>query len=198
MEKQVFKDKARRVLDPVVSGLAAAGIPPLFVSILGLLLSLYGAVKTAHGSLFLGAVFLLLAGLCDIMDGSLARRLDAVSRFGAFMDSFIDRVTEFVYFGAIIFYYLIRPQGYSLIQIGIVIVSLAGSVLISYARARAEGLGFTCAVGLMERPERMAVLILGLLLGSHVLMIALVFLAVSTVLTFSQRVVHVYKAAKAD
>lgn len=196
MNKKEFKETARRVLDPVVAALAAIKMPPLFVSLAGLLISLYGAVKTAEGALFLGAIYLLLAGLCDVIDGALARHMDVVSRFGAFIDSTIDRVTEFAYFTGIIVYFVTRPQGFHPFQVVVSMIALAGSVLTSYTRARAEGLGYSCTVGMMERPERIALLTLGLLLGSRVLMVVLVFLAVSTALTTFQRIFHVHQVSR--
>lgn len=195
MNKKEFKETARRVLDPFVAALASIKTPPLFVSLAGLILSLYGAMKTAQGSLFLGALFLLVSGLCDVIDGALARHMNVVSRFGAFIDSTIDRVTEFAYFGGIILYFVTRPQGFHPYQVIITMIALAGSVLTSYARARAEGLGFSCTVGMMERPERIALLTLGLLLGSKILVVVMVFLAVSTVLTTFQRIFHVHQVS---
>lgn len=196
MDKQEFKQKARRVIDPLITLLAASGMPPILISLIGLVLGLYGSLQTAKGSLFLGGIFLILSGICDVTDGALARRQDIVSRFGAFIDSTFDRVSEFAYFGAILYYYVDRIEGFNSIQVIVVLTALAGSVLTSYARARAEGLGLTCSVGLLERPERIAVLTLGLLLGSRVLIIALVFLAVSTMFTFFQRIYHVYNLTK--
>jgi CDP-diacylglycerol--glycerol-3-phosphate 3-phosphatidyltransferase len=193
MNKKEFKERARRLLDPMVAVMVSMEIPPLLISLVGLLLSLFGALKTARGSLAWGAVFLLLAGLCDVMDGEVARRRGVVSRFGAFIDSTIDRVTEFAYFGAFVLYFITRPQGFNPTQVIIVLIALAGSVLTSYTRARAEGLGLSCTVGMMERPERVALLTLGLLLGSRVLTVVLVFLAVSTTLTTFQRILHVHR-----
>ncbi|MBI4719849.1 MAG: CDP-alcohol phosphatidyltransferase family protein [Chitinivibrionia bacterium] len=195
MNKQEFKQAARRVLDPVVVRLVTLGIPPLLISLIGLLFSLYGALRTAQGSLGWGAVFLLLSGLCDVMDGEVARRRNMTSRFGAFIDSTLDRVSEFAYFGGIALYFITRPQGFHPAHVAAVMVALAGSVLTSYTRARAEGLGLSCSVGMMERPERIALLTLGLLLGSSVLIVALVFLAISTTLTTLQRILHVYRLA---
>jgi CDP-diacylglycerol--glycerol-3-phosphate 3-phosphatidyltransferase len=196
MTKKEFKDKSRRLLDPFIGALAAASVPPLLVSVLGLALSIYGAMKAARGELALGGLFLLLSGLCDVIDGSLARRMDVVSRFGAFIDSTFDRVTELAYFGAILFYYVNRVEGFHPLQVIVILTALAGSLLTSYARARAEGLGLECTVGMFERPERLFLLIVGLLLGSRILMMILVFLAVSTMLTFLQRILHVYKSTR--
>lgn len=195
MTKKDFKARARRILDPVVTLLGALGVPPFLVSIIGLGFSLYGAVVVANGELFLGAVFLLLSGACDVLDGDLARRRNEVSRFGAFIDSTFDRVSEFAYFSGILLLTVNRVGGFTDWQVVVIMTALAGSVLTSYARARAEGLGMECTVGVMERPERIALLLVGLLLGYRILMAVMVVLAVTSVYTFIQRVVHVHRTA---
>lgn len=191
MTKQDLKTSARRILHPVVSALDTVGVPPFLVSVFGLAFSLYGAVVVANGRLFQAAVFLLLSGLCDVIDGDLARRRNAVSRFGAFIDSTFDRVTEFAYFTGILL--LTVNRGFHDWQVVVIMVALAGSVLTSYARARAEGLDIPCTVGIMERPERIALLLVGLLLGYRVLLAVMTILAVTSVYTFIQRIAHVHR-----
>jgi CDP-diacylglycerol--glycerol-3-phosphate 3-phosphatidyltransferase len=198
MTRHIVRDRARKLLDPVVGLLASARVPPLLVSLAGLALSLYGASAVAGGALALGGVFLLLAGLCDVLDGDLARRRGLASPFGAFIDSTLDRVTEFAYFGGIILYFVNRPAGFRDYDVAVALLALAGSVLTSYARARAEGLGLHCKVGMMERPERIALLVLGLLFGYHVLVVVLTVMAAITMLTFVQRVVHVRRLSQAE
>ncbi len=197
MDKREFKNYARRILDPVVTWLASMSVPPLLVSLFGLAFSLYGALVVARGSLALGGVFLLLSGLCDVLDGDLARRRGVASRFGAFLDSTLDRVAEFAYFCGFLYYIVNRPGGYSDFMFVVTLVALTGSVLTSYVRARAEGLGFECTVGIMERPERIAVLSVGLFLGYRVLSIVLTLLAITTTYTFVQRILHVHRVATA-
>jgi len=189
-DKQTFKDNARRVLNPIVSLLGSLGISPMLVSIFGLVISVYGATVVARGSLFWGGVWLIVAGLCDVLDGSLARSQNTASRFGAFIDSTFDRISELAYFSGLIIYYVTRPQGYNVSLIVLVCVVLGASFLISYARARLEGLGYECKVGWMERPERLVLLIVGLLLGSRVLAVVLVILAAGSVITVAQRIRH--------
>jgi CDP-diacylglycerol--glycerol-3-phosphate 3-phosphatidyltransferase len=191
-DKKAFKDNARRLLDPVVSFLGSLGVSPMLVSVFGLVFSFYGATMVARGLLFWGGVWLLVAGLCDVLDGSLARSRGMESRFGAFIDSTFDRISELAYLSALIVYYVTRPQGYSASLIVLVCVVLGASFLISYTRARLEGLGYECKVGLMERPERLTLLIAGLLFGSRVLAVVLVILAVGSVITVIQRIRHGY------
>jgi len=191
-DKAAIKNRLRSVLDPVVSLLARLGISPLAVTVSGLVVSLAGALAIARGSLLGGAIILVISGLCDTLDGSLARRTGKETKFGAFIDSTIDRITELAYFGALIVYYGARGEGGRLAVI-FAIVAILGSFLTSYTRARAEGLGLECRVGLLERPERVAILALGLLIGGAALVVALGCLAVLTVVTSLQRVVHVYR-----
>lgn len=195
MTKKDFKARARRILDPVVFLLGSLGVPPFLISIFGLAFSLYGAVVVSRGDLLLGAVFLLLSGACDVLDGDLARRRNVVSRFGAFIDSTFDRVSEFAYFGGILLLTVTRAGGFADWQVVVIMTALAGSVLTSYARARAEGLGMDCTVGIMERPERIALLLVGLILGYRFLMAVMVILAVTSMITFIQRVAHVHRTA---
>jgi len=195
MDKRSLQHSGRKLLEPVVSLLASFGVSPLLVSFFGLALSGWGAVVVAKGSLLAGGIFLLLAGLCDVLDGDLARRLNRVSRFGAFIDSTLDRVSEFVLFGGVLMYVVRRPNDYPLYEPVVVLLALMGSVLTSYARARAEGLGIECKVGIMERPERLGLLALGLILGHRFLMAVMMLLAVTSLFTVVQRIRHVHRAS---
>jgi CDP-diacylglycerol--glycerol-3-phosphate 3-phosphatidyltransferase len=196
MSKQDFKTRARGILNPVVSVLDSLGVPPLLISLFGLAFSLYGAIVVSAGSLLLGALFLLLSGACDVLDGDLARRRNMVSKFGAFIDSTLDRVAEFAYFGGILLYTVNRTGGFNDWQVVVIMTALAGSVLTSYARARAEGLDVGCTVGVMERPERIALLLVGLILGYRILMLVMIVLAVTSVYTFIQRIMHVHRSTR--
>ncbi len=195
-DKTTIKNRMRRLLDPIVSLLAAAGISPMAVTAAGFVLSLAGAVAIARGELVAGAVILVVSGVSDALDGGLARRCGKESVFGAFIDSTLDRVAELAYFGALIVYYAAREDG-GRIAVPLVVAALAGSLLTSYTRARAEGLGMDCRVGLLERPERVALLVLGLLFGGTVLFAVIACLAVLTLVTTVQRVVHVHRLSAA-
>jgi len=195
MDKRAIQHSARRVLDPVVNLLASLGVSPMLVSAFGLAFSVWGAVVVARGSLLGGGIFLLLAGLCDVLDGDLARRLDRASPFGAFIDSVLDRVSEFVYFGGILLFVIRQPVDYPVYEPVVIIVALMGSVLTSYARARAEGLGIECKVGVMERPERIALLAIGLIAGYRFLMAVMMLIAFTSHVTVVQRVRHVQRAS---
>jgi CDP-diacylglycerol--glycerol-3-phosphate 3-phosphatidyltransferase len=190
--KSDFKNRLRGILNPVVSLVAALGVTPLGITLAGIAISIVGAVYVGMGDLFTGAILLLVSGLCDTIDGSLARRQGKESKFGAFIDSTGDRVSDLAYFAGLIFHFM-RGTPVNTVLILFTFVALAGSFLTSYARARAEGLGIACSVGLLERPERIALLLAGLLFGRLALMAAIVVLAVLSVFTFLQRVRHVRK-----
>lgn len=186
--KASVKESARRLLDPLIRGLARLGVTPDQVTLFGLALS-FGAGGALALDHHLAAAALLLAGsLCDAIDGDLARATGKGTRFGAFFDSFLDRYAEAaVFFGLAVSY---ARQARAL-EVGVIVVALAGSLLVSYARARAEGLGVECKVGVMERPERLVVLIVGCALGPRYLMWGVWLLAVLTHVTALQRLLHV-------
>lgn len=188
--KKEIKDNLRGLLAPVVALLEYLGVTPMGVTLAGLAISFVGAAFTGAGRLVAGAIMLVLAGLCDTLDGSLARSGGRVTSFGAFLDSSGDRVTEMAYFGALVYYFSFGPHA-SGVMVVFTLAALAGSFLTSYARARAEGLGLECRVGLLERPERVVILIAGLLLGHRALSVAVVVLALLSMFTFIQRVIHV-------
>lgn len=195
-DKASVKNRLRGLLDPLVGALARLGVTPIAVTVAGLALSLAGAALVARGSLLSGGLVLVAAGVCDTLDGSLARRAGRESVFGAFIDSTVDRVAEIAVFGGLILHYVDAGPGGRLPVIAC-LVALMGAFLTSYTRARAEGLGFECRVGLIERPERVALIILGLVIGGKTLAVILGLLALLTVVTALQRVIHVRRLAAA-
>ncbi len=193
-EKAAIKNRLRGILDPVVALLDRLGATPMGVTVAGLVIGLAGAFAVARGAFVPGAVILIAAGLCDTLDGSLARRRGAESRFGAFIDSTIDRISELACFGALVAFYAGHPET-GPFTMPLLMTALGGSFLTSYTRARAEGLGLDCRVGLLERPERVALLVVGLLFGGWALYGAIVLLAALTTVTTIQRIVHVHRLA---
>jgi CDP-diacylglycerol--glycerol-3-phosphate 3-phosphatidyltransferase len=190
IDKTGIKERVRGFLDPVVDILSHLGVSPLSVTIFGVVLSVIGAVFVARGYLFAGGIILLVGGLCDTIDGSLARQQKQVTDFGAFLDSTADRIAEVVYLGALVFYFFGR-EPVNEVVVFFILVAITGSFLTSYARARAEGLGLECTVGWMERAERVTLLVVGLLLGRYVLIVVIFIIALFSVITFIQRVKHV-------
>ena len=188
---------ARRALTsyvevPVARVLARLGFSPGAVTLMGLIGAGGSAYLLSTGRLWEGAVALLAAGVFDLFDGALARATDRVSVFGAFLDSVADRVSEVAVLLGLLIFYLETSSTEGAI---LVYLALAGSIMVSYLRARAEGLGIECKVGVMTRPERIAALGLGLVIGEWWLTAVLVVLAAIaalTLLTSAQRLVHVW------
>src|SRR5437763_6823127 len=181
---------ARRLATAVVTPLAASRVTPNMLTVVGLLLSLVTGAVIALGYLGIGGALLLVAGIFDLFDGALARVMARVSAFGAFFDSTLDRIAEAGIGLGLLVYYSTHHSASGTTLLYLVIV---GSLMISYARARAEGLHIECKVGLMARPERVIALAIGLLLGPAIMLWALALLAITTWGTVLQRIVHVWQ-----
>ncbi len=194
LDKKTLKERSRRLLDPVVVLLSSLGVSPLLVSSIGLLLALVAAGVIVRGSLFWGGLWAILSGICDVLDGGIARQSGRASAFGAFIDSTFDRIGEYSLYGAMLIYY--GDRGYPRVLLVVIWVAMGASFLVSYTRARVEGLGHSCTVGVLERPERWVLVSLGLLLGSRVLVVALIIVAFGAAFTAAQRVEHAYRATR--
>lgn len=192
---EIRKAAAHYLIQPVVRPLAKTGITPNTITWLGFLLSAVGASLIVIGHLFAAGWVVLVAGLFDMLDGAMARYTKRVTQSGAILDSTLDRLAEAVLLLGILFLY--AREG-SMIGILLVGVTLVGSLLVSYIRARAESLDIECQVGLFTRPERVIVLAVGLLLSQidYVLIIALAIIAVFSFFTAGQRLVYVWKQTK--
>lgn len=188
-----FRDFAHQqlvyVLTPFARLLMRLGITPNQVSVSGLVLNIVASGLIASGQLVWGGVVFLIAGALDLLDGLLARLSDTASRFGAFLDSTLDRISEGLVLAAIAYHFAIEGRP---LDAGLVVLALLGSVLVSYARARAEGLGIRCQVGWMTRAERVVVLAAGLMLG--LLPVAIYLLILLSAITFWQRMAHTARA----
>ena len=211
--KERLKHGAHAVLSPVVSALARAGLKADHLTWLGLVLGVAAGLAFFDGRSRLGAILLALGGVCDILDGELARKSGISSRFGAFLDSTLDRLSEAAALIGIAGFGLRNLEALVLeperaareIELGLdpvawvglvvlALVSLTGSFMVSYTRARAEGLGLDCRVGWFERPERLVLLIAaGALQVFWALPAALLLLSVLSFTTAAQRVAHVYR-----
>lgn len=165
------------------------GISANMVTALGLILSGVTGYWVATGRHVLAACMLIFAGSLDGLDGSLARVTGRQTRFGAFWDSTLDRLSESLVFLGLLIYFV--AQG-TITGVVLVYISIVGSLLVSYVRARAEGLGISCRAGFMTRFERVVLVIAGLLSGR--LLLALGLLAVLSVLTVFQRMYLVWLA----
>lgn len=186
-----FKLGFRAVVRPLVRALDRLGVSPLGVTLAGLALSAAAAGVIAGGRLRLGALLLLLGAGLDMVDGDLARLQGRASKQGAFLDSNFDRLAEaFVFLGLLWFYLTGLPEPRPVTAL-LVMAAAVGSLTTSYARARAEGLGTTCGEGLFQRPERMVLLLVGLLLGWRGLAWVIGILAALSLATTAQRIVQV-------
>lgn len=186
-----LRTQATFITHPIARILEKLGLHPNTVTLLGFFLNVAAGAVLATGRLVWGGVFLLLASSVDSLDGALARVSGAKSRFGAFLDSTLDRLSE----GALLFGLLawLLRQGATL-EIYLVFVILLGSVMVSYTRARAEGVGYDCKVGILTRLERVVVLGAGLIIGW--IRPTLIVMAVFTWITVFQRVWYVYRESR--
>jgi len=190
-----FKDHytaiVRRGVAPVAERLVNGRITPNMLTVLGLVLTLAAAPFIITGHTMVGAVIFLVGSLTDMLDGAVARLGKQVTAFGAFLDSTSDRVAEGVVLGSIALLY--AKEGH-IGRVALVFVVMIASFLVSYTRARAEALGLQCKVGLMSRPERVVLLVVGLLFASYlVLDVVLGIMAILTSWTVVTRILYVRK-----
>jgi len=194
------KNGFKRILQPLIARLVRLHLNPNWFTTLSFFIVILSAVAFSRGSLRWGAFLLLLGGLLDMVDGAVARASNRVTRFGALYDSVLDRYAEIaVFFG--IAYYFVHKIGegseHAHIISMVVFLAMAGSLMVSYVRARAEGLDFECRVGFLQRPERLVLISLGALLNDSWLIVALIVIAFFANLTALQRLVHIWRSEKA-
>ena len=190
-----------RVVDPLVTRLDAWGVTPDAVTAVGTIGVVAGAlVFFPGGHWFVGTMVITFFVLTDTVDGALARKRGTTSRFGAWLDSTCDRVADGAVFGAVALWF--AGRGNDDVLLGVTLYVLVASMVVSYAKARAEGLGMTCDVGIAERTERMLLLLVpaglvGLGVPKVLLAVALWVLAVLTTVTVAQRTREVHRQARA-
>jgi CDP-diacylglycerol---glycerol-3-phosphate 3-phosphatidyltransferase len=182
----------RWLLVRIVDAIAATGINPNVLTFFGMVVNFWAAVDFSIGLFEWGASLIFLAGFLDMLDGQVARRGKRVTAFGGFLDSTLDRYSDMaLYMGLLVFYARHGRTSYVVLAAA----ATAGSVMVSYARARAECLIPTCKVGFMERPERVVLLILGGLLDR--MAPALWVIAVVSTITVIHRIVYTWQETKA-
>lgn len=174
--------------------LAATGLTANMLTIIGLLLNIAVAAVIATDHPRIGGIFLLFASAFDMLDGAVARSTGTTSKFGGFLDSTLDRYSEAVVFGGVLIYLLNTDDS----KTGSILVfaSVVGSLMISYARARAEAAGYKASVGLVARPERVILLAICLVIGQPLW--ALWALAILTQITAVTRIAHVWRLSLAE
>lgn len=194
------KEAGRAVLAPIVRVAIALHLTPNTITVIGLLITVGASVLVANGMLLVGAAILTAGSLLDAVDGALARAQGGGTAFGSFLDSTLDRASEAILFIGIGAWLLANLADPTWPVLGLM-VALAGSFLVSYSHARAEGIGLAANVGLAPRTERLVLVIAGVAvagLGFTLGLIgAVVILAGLTVVTVMQRIWHVWRLSQA-
>jgi len=192
------------LIQPAIKIMIKYRLNPNWFTTVGLIISAVSAYFFAIGSHRWAGVIYLLAGTFDIIDEKVARASGRVTKFGAVYDSTLDRYAEmFVLFGLVYYYtqskpFIIHNFDWSIVGAVAAAVTLGGSIMVSYIRARAEGLGLDCKVGMMQRPERVVYLGAGAIFHEYALLGALVLIAFFSNATAIQRLLHVRKQAAAS
>jgi CDP-diacylglycerol--glycerol-3-phosphate 3-phosphatidyltransferase len=186
-----LKETFRQLIRPLARILSAIRVRPDALTVTGWILSICAATLFALGYTKTAGAVMLFAGLFDALDGAVARELNLMSPFGAFLDSTLDRLSESAIFVGIVFFYASSSRPYEALLAS---VAMTFSLMTSYTRARAEGLGFECEVGLLERAGRVVILSLFSLAGFLISGVALV--AVGALVTTAQRIFHVRRSTK--
>jgi CDP-diacylglycerol--glycerol-3-phosphate 3-phosphatidyltransferase len=179
----------RWLLEPLARLINRTGISPNLLTVMGFVLTVGVAYVLATGHLQIGGVLLGVVGTFDALDGTLARLTGKKSRFGAFLDSTVDRLSEAVIFLGLLVYYTQRGGQQ---ESFLIYATIVGSLMVSYARARAEAIGIECKRGILTRFERAVVLVIGLVLNQ--MLITLWIMAVLSNFTALQRMYHVWRA----
>lgn len=188
-----FQEWARGMARRLVRTLHLLRFTPNTLTLIGLAVTAAASVLIGLGWLTVGGLVLLLASAFDMLDGAVARVTGKVYRYGAFLDSTTDRYAEGFTYIALLGYFI--SHGHHVIEPMLVILALTGSLLVSYVRARAQSLGFACEGGLLARPERVIITVVGLVVP-FLLVPALWVLAVLTNLTTVQRIWLVWRQAQ--
>src|ERR1700693_3719495 len=179
------------IINAIVRWLALSKIHPNVLTFLGLLINIWAAWLFAAGSFQWGGVVVTGAAIFDMVDGRVARATSQVTRFGGFFDSVLDRYSDLaLYFGLLVYYGIINRPFYVVLTA----IVMTGSVMVSYARARAENTIPSCKVGFLERPERVVLIIIGALSGR--MEPVLWVIAVLSNLTVIHRMVHTWRETR--
>jgi CDP-diacylglycerol--glycerol-3-phosphate 3-phosphatidyltransferase len=188
MLSEAARKYSRVFLEPMARFISATGVSPNVITVIGFLLMVGVAVVLAWGHLLLGGILITAVALFDAVDGTLARMMGRTSRFGAFLDSTLDRFSEAVIFLGLFIYLSGQNQKLELL---LIYATVVGSLMVSYARARAEGIGVPLKEGLFTRLERVFLLVVGLLFNQ--LTFVLWVLAIFSNLTAIQRMYLVWR-----
>jgi CDP-diacylglycerol--glycerol-3-phosphate 3-phosphatidyltransferase len=190
----LIAQRARAIADSIARSIAYPAVTPNLLTVIGFVLTVGVAVVIANGYELVGGILVIAAGLFDMLDGAMARVSGRKTRFGAFLDSTLDRCSEAALLGGVLWLELYRDTVAGPVAALLVLWALTGSLMVSYTRARAEGIPGTpvnCEVGLSPRPQRVVIVAAGLILGYP--LVAVSILVVLTTITTVQRILHVHK-----
>jgi len=199
---KILREPVYRIIDPVVRWLIRLRIHPNAISTAGFVVTLAAGLFYHQDHVRTAGVLVLFGGVIDIFDGRVARESGLESKFGAFYDSTLDRLSEVVVFvGLASLYNTFRADVEDVAMVYVILMALGGSLMVSYTRAKAESLGLDCKVGLMQRAERVVLLglgsaVFGLAWDGLALDLIIIVVAVFTNLTAIQRIVWVYQHGK--
>ncbi len=193
-----FEAWVRRQAEALMKAIGRVPVTPNQVTVIGLALTFGAAGLVAFGQLRWAGVVLIVAGSFDILDGALARSTHASYPYGAFLDSTLDRYSEGAIYLGLAAYFVTTGGPLQRWLVLATLAALAGSFLVSYVRARAQSLGFTCETGVFARPERVVVTVVGLIFGGAVLYTVVFLLAILTNFTALQRIREVWLQGRAQ
>lgn len=194
-----LREPTQHLTGPITRWLIRQRVHPNAISVAGFLVTVAGALMYSQDHVRTAGFLVLFGGLCDVFDGSVARVSGLASKFGAFFDATLDRISEIaMYLGLMSLYNAYQLEFIDIWMIYIIGLALGGSLMVSYTRAKAESLGFDCSVGLMQRGERILLLglgslIFGLAWDGLVLTVIIVIVAVLTNITAVHRMFWVYR-----
>lgn len=193
-----FEAWVRRRAEALMRAIGRVPVTPNQVTVIGLALTFVAGGLVAFGHLRWAGVVLIVAGSCDILDGALARSTHASYPYGAFLDSTLDRYSEGAIYVGLAAYFVGMGGPLQRWLVLATLAALAGSFLVSYVRARAQSLGFTCETGIFARPERVVATVVGLIVGGWVLYAVVFLLALLTNFTALQRIREVWLQGRAQ
>ncbi len=198
--RDYLRDRIHKYIEgPIVRLLNRLGVSPNFITILGLLVSVVGAIFVGMGHMSTGGVLFLLGGSMDLLDGGLARLSGRITKFGSLMDSLADRIGEAALYLGLVIYGIQHFSGsINLMTYTIVLfAALVSSQMVSYLRAKGESLGLKMKEGIMTRPERVILLSVGLLAGDSILVVIIGVIGGLSLLTVCSRLWLIWKSLEA-
>jgi len=195
MNRITIRKKMSSLLEtPAALLLIKLGLSPNKITVLGLIIAVSSAYLISVGQLAFGGITLLVSGIFDILDGAVARLSDKETKYGAFLDSVTDRISESVILLGLLIFFLDTSSTWGAV---LTYTAVVGSIGVSYVRARAEGLGIECKIGIMTRPERVATLVIGLIIVPWwiwSIYISLILISSLNIFTFVQRILEVKRS----